>query len=164
MDEHVANRSRDLFNSGFWCAESVLLAVSEHMGIDSDLIPKIATGFCSGMARTGGQCGALSGAIMSVSLFTGRSSPEASVDPTYSKVRRIRHDFKEKFGATDCVDLLGLDLATEDGQRGFIENNLIEKCLDYTEEATRMSFSLLDEEDSGKGENRMDQPSSNRFA
>ncbi|MEE9189396.1 MAG: C-GCAxxG-C-C family protein, partial [Candidatus Neomarinimicrobiota bacterium] len=51
------------------------MAVANNYKIQSDLIPKIATGFCGGMARTCGQCGALSGAIMSISLLTGRSEP-----------------------------------------------------------------------------------------
>ena len=149
MKDQVAKRSRELFNSGFWCAESVLLAVSEEKGIKSELIPKIATGFCSGMARTGGQCGALSGAIMSISLMTGRSSASASIDATYAKVRKIRRMFEEQIGATGCAELLGLELDTEEGQRIFHENNLIEKCLVYTEEATRMAIALLEEGDEG---------------
>ncbi len=149
MKDQAAKRSRELFNSGFWCAESVLLAVSEEKGIKSELIPKIATGFCSGMARTGGQCGALSGAIMSISLMTGRSSADASIDANYAKVRKIRRVFEEKFGATGCAELLGLELDTEEGQRIFHENNLIEKCLGYTEEATRMAIALLEEGDEG---------------
>jgi hypothetical protein len=51
MSHDVARRSRELFESGFLCAESVLLAVSEAEGVRSDLIPKIATGFCSGMDK-----------------------------------------------------------------------------------------------------------------
>ncbi|GBD95663.1 MAG TPA: C_GCAxxG_C_C family protein [Nitrospirae bacterium] len=67
---------RELFDSGYYCAENVLLAIAESQGIQSDLIPKIATGFCSGISRTCGMCGALSGAIMSLNLLYGRSSPE----------------------------------------------------------------------------------------
>ena len=72
MNDQAPKRSRELFNSGFYCAESVLMAIAESRGIRSDLIPRIATGFCSGMARTGGQCGAVSGAMMGISLATGR--------------------------------------------------------------------------------------------
>jgi hypothetical protein len=41
-DTALANRSRQLFESGFYCAESMLPAVAESQGIKSDLIPKIA--------------------------------------------------------------------------------------------------------------------------
>jgi C_GCAxxG_C_C family probable redox protein len=141
--DQVARKSREHFISGYYCAESVLLAVSEAKGIQSELIPKIASGFCSGMARTGGQCGALSGAIMSISLMTGRSSPGASLDKAYAKVKTIRSMFEQKFGDTGCSELLGLDLDTDEGQQAFLEKDLIENCHAYTEEATRMAMTLL---------------------
>ena len=50
MSNETSQRSRELFDSGFYCAESVLLAIAESQGIESDLIPRIATGFCSGIA------------------------------------------------------------------------------------------------------------------
>ncbi len=81
--------------------------------------------------------------------MTGRSSVGASIDATYAEVRKIRRMFQEEFGATDCAELLGLELDTEEGQRIFHENNLIEKCLGYTEEATRMAIALLEEGDEG---------------
>jgi C_GCAxxG_C_C family probable redox protein len=149
MNKSAATRSRELFSSGLYCAESVLLAISEAYDIKSELIPKIATGFCSGMGRTGGQCGALSGGIMGISLMTGRSSGDASVEATYARVKKIRGMFEEKFGETGCAALLDLDLDTEDGQRIFLEDNLFEKCLSYTEEATRMAIALIEEGDDG---------------
>lgn len=144
MIEKATKRSRALFKSGFYCAESVLLAVSEAMGVESDLIPKIATGFCSGMARTGSQCGALSGGMMGISLFTGRCSPEDSVDKNYAKVRELVEAFESRFGSTSCYGLTGCDLNTEQGQVSFDEKNLIEKCYSFTEEATRITMRLLE--------------------
>ena len=145
MIDQAATKSLEHFDSGLWCAESVLLAISEEQGIQSELIPKIATGFCSGMARTGGQCGALSGAIMGISLVTGRTDATDSVDDTYDKIRKIRRKFDEKFGATSCAALLGLDLDTEEGQIAFHENDLVENCREYTEEATRMAVEILED-------------------
>lgn len=148
MDEQAAKRSRELFGSGFYCAESVLIAVAESRGIQSDLIPRIATGFCSGMARTGGQCGAVSGAMMAISLFTGRQSPKESVDGSYALVRELMKQFEERFGSTNCRVLLGCDLDTPEGQRIFRANQLIEHCYDYAEGATQIAMSLLEARDS----------------
>lgn len=147
MVGEAVKRSRALFQSGFYCAESVLLAVSEANGLQSDLIPKIATGFCSGMARTGSQCGALSGGIMAISLFTGRSEPGESVDKNYAKVRELIETFENKFGSTSCIGLTGCDLSTEQGQNSFHEQELIEKCYHFTEEATRMAIMLVEGEE-----------------
>ena len=148
MNEQAAKQSRELFHSGLYCAESVLLAVAESRAIQSDLIPRIATGFCSGMARTGGQCGAVSGAIMALGLATGRQSPRESVEPTYVVVRELMKQFAERFGSTNCRTLLGCDIETAEGQKTFKANHLIERCYVYAEGATQIAMSLLDERSS----------------
>ena len=118
------------------------MAVAESQGIQSDLLPKIATGFCSGVARTGGQCGALSGAIMALGLLTGRSEPGASVDDHYRQVQELVARFKDEFGSINCQELTGVHLGTEEGQMQFREANQIENCLNYSEEATRIVLEL----------------------
>jgi C_GCAxxG_C_C family probable redox protein len=149
MIDQVANNAREHFVSGFYCAESVLLAVAEAKGIQSDLIPKIATGFCSGMARTGGQCGALSGAILSLGMLHGRSAPGASLDGIYARVKKLREAFRTQFGGTGCSELLALDLGTQEGQDAFRELNMFDRCLEFTEGAARLAMILLNEDTSG---------------
>ncbi len=148
MIEQAVKRCRELFRSGFYCSESVLMAVAESRHIQSDLIPRIATGFCSGMARTGGQCGAVSGAIMATNLFTGRQSPKETVEGNYAVIRDLMNQFEERFGNTNCRTLLGCDLDTVEGQQIFRSNHLIERCFDYADGATRIALSLLEERDS----------------
>jgi C_GCAxxG_C_C family probable redox protein len=121
------------------------LAVAEANGIESDLLPKIATGFCSGLARTGGLCGALSGAIMTLGLLTGRSEPGASVDDVYALVGDLIDQFEEKFGSTSCKELTGIHLGTKEGQAKFRENNLFANCLNFAEGATRIVLELTSE-------------------
>jgi C_GCAxxG_C_C family probable redox protein len=117
MSEQASQRSLELFRSGFFCAESVLLAIAESQGIQSDLIPKIATGFCSGISRTGGMCGAVSGAIMGINLVAGRSSPSESIEPSYDLTRKLISHFERQYGSVNCRQLIGCDLATEAGQQ-----------------------------------------------
>ncbi len=145
MSVQAPQKSRELFGSGYYCAESVLLAMAENLGIQSDLIPRIATGFCSGMARTGGQCGAVSGAMMGIGLATGRSSPTDTLEPNYALIQRLIQRFEERFGSTNCRELLGCDLATREGQMAFLANRLLEHCFDYAEGATQIALSLLEE-------------------
>lgn len=70
----VRKSAEESFASRLYCAESVVLALAKVQGIDSELLPKAATAFCSGMARTCGTCGALSGAIMRVGLAAWASA------------------------------------------------------------------------------------------
>jgi C_GCAxxG_C_C family probable redox protein len=145
MSEQASQRSQELFKSGYFCAESVLLAIAENQGIQSDLIPKIATGFCSGISRTGGMCGAVSGAIMGISLVAGRSSPSESLEINYTLTQKLISLFERQYGTVNCRQLIGCDLATESGQRYFTENNLMERCLQYAEDATRIAITLIAE-------------------
>ena len=143
MSEEVTQRSRELFDSGFYCAESVLLAIAESQDIHSELIPRIATGFCSGVARTGRTCGAVSGAIMAIGLTAGRNSPEKPVDDTYTLVQSFLQQFEERYGSLECPILTGCDLGTPEGQRHFRQNHLIERCQGYIEGATSIAVSLI---------------------
>jgi C_GCAxxG_C_C family probable redox protein len=143
VSNQTPQRSRELFRSGFFCAESVLQAIAESQGIQSDLIPRIATGFCSGVSRTGGMCGAVSGAIMGINLVAGRSSPSESIEFSYALTQKLISLFERQYGSVNCRQLIGCDLATQSGQRYFQENNLMEHCFQYAQEATRLAISLM---------------------
>ena len=112
MNHDAIQRSKDGFESGYFCAESVLMAVAENRGVSCKLIPRIATGFCSGLARTGGLCGAVGGAILALGMVAGRDSADESVDPVYGLVREVLDEFEAEFGSTTCLGLTGCDLAT----------------------------------------------------
>jgi C_GCAxxG_C_C family probable redox protein len=118
------------------------LAVAETQGIQSDLLPKIATGFCSGVARTGMLCGALSGGIMALGLLTGRNEPGAPVEQHYKKVQELVAQFNDRFGSITCRELTGVHLGTEEGRGQFREKNQIENCLGYAAEVTGLVLAL----------------------
>ncbi len=144
MSDREAKRSGELFDSGYYCAESVLLAVAESKGIKSDLIPKIATGFCGGISRTCGLCGAAAGGIMVLNIMTGRNSPHESVEENYALVQKFLDMFESEYGSTNCRKLTGCDLGTQEGQEKFYSGDQMEKCKDYTEGAARMVMSLIE--------------------
>ncbi|MFC1515503.1 C-GCAxxG-C-C family protein [Thermodesulfobacteriota bacterium] len=139
----VVQRSGELFDSGLFCAESVLLAIAEAKGIQANVIPKIATGFCGGISRTCGMCGAVTGAIMAVNLVFGRNDPAASVEKNYIAVRKMMARFEEKFGSMNCRELIDCDLGTEEGRNDFKAKDLRTECKGFTEEATRIAMSLI---------------------
>ena len=143
----VAQRSEELFQQGFCCAESVLQAVAESRGIKSDLIPRIATGLCGGIAATGGICGAVSGGVLAINMVAGRSSAGQPLEPHFRLVRAFLGEFEKKFGTTCCERLIGCRLDTPDGHRFFKENGLREKkCLRFTREAAGMASDILEQE------------------
>ena len=145
----VAERSRELFESGFYCAESVLLAIAEHQGIESELIPSIATGFCGGMSKTSGLCGALTGGILALNMLYGRNSADdiKSKEINYDLVAWFISDFKERFGSTNCSELLGCDVSTEEGIKIYEAEDLERKiCIKITGEAADMVMKLIEDQ------------------
>jgi len=143
--DQIGNRAGELFDEGLYCAESVALALTEQSGTGTDLIPAIATGFCSGMARTGGQCGAVSGAVMGIGLVCGRARPDEEVAPAYECVQKLLEQFRDRFGSTNCYELIECDLLTDEGHQRFEQENLIEQCRQYTVEAATMAAIILKE-------------------
>jgi C_GCAxxG_C_C family probable redox protein len=140
----ITEKIDQYFASGYRCAESVLLYVAESKNIQSDLIPKIATGFCAGISRTRGTCGAVAGAVMAINMFYGRSNPSVPLDQSYPPVQKFIHLFEEKFGSTNCLQLIDCDLGTEEGRKKFLDANIITTCKNLTSEATRMALSIID--------------------
>jgi C_GCAxxG_C_C family probable redox protein len=149
----AAERARSHFDSGYFCAESVLLAVTEQAGIRSPLIPAIATGFCNGVARTWGTCGALNGAIMAVNLAYGRRRPGEPVAENYAAVRRLIEQFGRSCGATQCSELLGCDLDTAEGKRVYRDNRLQTQCREYVASASRIAAAIVQEKPALPDEN-----------
>jgi C_GCAxxG_C_C family probable redox protein len=124
----------------------VLLAVAEHEHLQSELLPRIATGFCSGMARTGGMCGAVSGGIMAIGLLKGRNSPEEPVDPCYEAVREFLQRFSAQFNALSCFELTGVHLGTPEGQAEFKAKSIVTDCTNFVGEAARLVVEITSAE------------------
>jgi C_GCAxxG_C_C family probable redox protein len=133
---------------GLLCSEAVLLALSEYMEVESELIPRIATGFAAGVARTGNVCGALSGAIMGLGLRHGRDTP--TTEPRrrpYWYGRRIAEAFEEAYGSVTCPGVLGLDIDDPDDYRRYTEEDMwATKCRKIIKTATGLAYDFLQTE------------------
>ncbi|MFO7595208.1 MAG: C-GCAxxG-C-C family protein [Desulfocurvibacter africanus] len=146
----VAVRAGELFESnGLLCAESVLQALCERncaQAAWSGFAPRMASGFCSGVARTGGMCGALSGAIMALGLLHGRDSGQESLEAVYAMVQELVNEFQERFGAVTCAELTGVDFRTAEGQQAFRERNLkLGLCVPMARASAEMAQRLMDD-------------------
>lgn len=146
MSETVEQKALEYFSNGYVCSEAVLKAVAEKHGIDSPLIPAIASGFGSGMARSeGGLCGAFSGGVMALSLLQGRTNASAPKDPLYHNVQLFKTHFEKAFGSCECAKLLGFSLSSPDaGEKFQAENCKACKCDLYVVYAVKEVELLLE--------------------
>lgn len=116
-DEESASDAVSLFLGGYNCAESVLLALAARESIESPIIPKIATPFGGGIARTGSICGCVTGALMGIGLRFGRMKTTEDRERAYSVAANFLNAFERKFGSTICYELIGCDFRTPDGHK-----------------------------------------------
>ena len=142
------------FNSGYNCAESVLLTVSKKLNLArcnvASIIPKIATGFGGGFARNGDICGALSGGIMAISLVLGRDKPDESRDPCYGAVDQFYRDFEKTFGACRCRELTGVDLRTREGSEVYQARIHKDRCNPIVAWAANKAYQIIQESRNSK--------------
>lgn len=142
--EEVADQAEELFADGLYCAESVLLAMANAHNVQSELLPALATGFCSGLARTCGPCGALMGGVMALGMLRGRLGAQESVLACYTPVQKLVQEFKIRFGSVNCRDITGCDLSTEQGRRVFKEQGLGGRlCIRVTRETAGMAQQIV---------------------
>ena len=114
--EQRVERAKGLFNSGYNCCQSVVLAYTDIIGLEPTLAATISAPFGGGMGRLREVCGAVSG----MTMVAGFLSPCPTADnpvakkENYALVQRFAEAFREQNGAIVCRTLLGLDHAKDE--------------------------------------------------
>jgi C_GCAxxG_C_C family probable redox protein len=137
-------KAKDTFNNGFNCAQAVLTTYSIKFNFDEKTAKRISCGFGAGCARQSLTCGAVTGAYMAIGLKYGKAEKEDTEarNITYKKINEFSAKFKSLHGSLNCSELLGIDLATPEGQAYFEKNSLFDKkCTNYVMDACN----ILDE-------------------
>lgn len=148
--EEVGRIGAELFGNTYLCAESVLVAIAQWRGVESELIPGIATGFCSGMARTCDTCGVVTAGIMALGLCCEQREPGESPDALYALVQDFKKQFLEKHGSINCRELTGLDLSTDAGKAAYKEQDCYGKCRTYVADACMIVAELVEAREKSK--------------
>lgn len=103
-----ADKARELFLSGYNCSQAVLGAFCDDMGLDFDVAISLSAGFGGGIGRLRETCGAVSGAVMVVSLSKGKfdvTNPDEK-NEIYKKIQQLVKDIEAQTGSIICADLL----------------------------------------------------------
>ena len=141
-----------LFSSGFNCAEAVLTVLCQRTGkLDrffGGAVPSVATGFGGGIGRSGGTCGALSGAVMAVGLMVGhrRADDLERKYMVYDLVSEMIGEFERKFGSSSCRDLTRIDLRVEEERLRFRSQKVQDKaCSKFVKWCVNYGVRLMDQ-------------------
>ena len=112
-------------HSGYNCAQAVIAAYADELGIDLETARALGAGFGAGMGTMGATCGALCGAQIVLGLSKKGT-------PVMSSARRLYSAFSERCGATVCMDL-----------KGIATGRMICSCDDCVANATEILGELL---------------------
>ncbi len=104
--QKIFSTACDYHKSGYNCAESILHTYRDRLPfVLSDDAMRIATCFGGGGIGGSGFCGALSGAVMALSLLVGRPNLETSREPAHAYAREFGDRFVACFSANTCKAL-----------------------------------------------------------
>lgn len=133
----LPERAAGHFREGYNCAQSVLLAMQEHYGTQSNIIPKIASAFGGGVGRCGSLCGALTGAVMAISLKHGTNEQGMEKrEKAYTLAQQFYEQFTKELGSPLCQELIGYDLTNpEELEKARTANVFEEKCSRFVKKA-----------------------------
>ncbi|WP_428571604.1 C-GCAxxG-C-C family (seleno)protein [Pseudodesulfovibrio sp.] len=144
--EFVRDRVLALFGDNkFLCAETVVRVVAEAGGRECADVVRAATGFCSGVSRTRGQCGVVTGAIMGIGLYAGRAEEGEDHEVPYAMVQEFLDRFYDRYGAINCYDLIECDFTVPEDKARYREENLRLECYRMAVFAAETALSILRE-------------------
>jgi C_GCAxxG_C_C family probable redox protein len=124
--------------------------VCQELGIESPVIPRVATALGGGMGGLGSVCGAVTGALMAIGLVHGREEPWQSRDQAYALAQQVYRGFQEKMGSVFCRELTGLDLTTPEGHKELLSSGVgMRVCLRAGSTGYRLALGALREAQEG---------------
>jgi C_GCAxxG_C_C family probable redox protein len=106
-EESIA-KAQSLFDEGYACSQSILLAFANRFNLDDNTAKLISSTFGGGMGRLRQKCGAVTGGFMILGLAYGNTDPK-DMDTklkAYKKVRELNHLTEEIHGTSNCFELL----------------------------------------------------------
>ena len=133
--KEIQENAINLFNSGYNCAQSVLISFIDLLKTDHENAKNVASGFGAGMGRLQGTCGAITGAYMVFGLYDNSKNNDTTEknETTYQLIQQFDKEFKKLNGTTECRLLLNCDLNTKRGKEKFkkqeLKKSVCEKCI-----------------------------------
>ena len=91
------------FLRGLNCAQAVVLAFKDELGLSEETIKKLSIGFGGGLARQRLTCGAVSGMAMVLGTIGSDGNDKATA---YALIKSACDEFKAETGSLICAEML----------------------------------------------------------
>jgi len=126
--QKVKKDAEELFRGGFFCSEAVVSSIRSNFELDiSEEVISMASGFPVGIGRSKCLCGAVSGGVMALGIFFGRTKQG---DPKVEKNLVVAKELHDWFKAANGKDALCCRVLTRGFDMGQGEHK--EQCIHYT--------------------------------
>ena len=111
-----SKQAAELFKKGYSCAQSILIAYSEEVGLDSQTAFSIAAGLGGGIGKRQHICGAINAGAMVLGLKFGNYSinDKKLKDNLSDLVGSFVDDCEFKLGGSQCLELIKIDLKNDE--------------------------------------------------
>ena len=105
-----SEKAANNFRKGYNCAQSVLLAFADKVGLKDEEALRLASSFGGGMGRLREVCGAVSSMFAIAGLKHGYTSPDDDETKAkhYELIQKLAEKFKTQHDSIICRELLGL--------------------------------------------------------
>ena len=141
-NDGLSLKARDIasvhFTGGYNCAQSVVLACSEVLGLESNSsVVNSCAGLGGGLGFSGCACGALLGGVLVIGAKYGSEVPGRTNKKAHRLAEELYKRFKQEFSTPCCRSLRkGID---------FKDKRLREHCRRITANTAEIVVNLLEE-------------------
>lgn len=126
--EKIRKDAEELFRGGFFCSEAVVSAIRSNFELDiPEEVIAMASGFPVGIGRSKCLCGAVSGGVMALGIFFGRTVQK---DPKVEKNLEVAKELHDYFKASNGKNALCCRILTKEFDMGQGEHK--EQCIRFT--------------------------------
>ena len=124
----ISEDAENLYRGGFFCSEALISSIRSNFELDiPEEVIAMASGFPIGIGRSKCLCGAVSGGVMALGLFFGRTKQgDSKVEKTLELSKELHDWFKEANGKNAlCCRILtkGFDMSSGEHK---------EQCIKFT--------------------------------
>ncbi len=124
----IGEDAENLFRGGFFCSEAVVSAIRSNFELDiPEEVVAMASGFPVGIGRSKCLCGAVSGGVMALGIFFGRTKQG---DPKVEKNLEVSKELHDWFKANNGKNALCCRILTKEFDMGQGEHK--EQCIYFT--------------------------------
>ncbi|MFT4106362.1 MAG: C-GCAxxG-C-C family protein [Lacrimispora sp.] len=124
----IGEEAEELFRGGFFCSEAVMSSIRSNFELDiPEEVIAMASGFPVGIGRSKCLCGAVSGGVMALGLFFGRTKQG---DPKVEKNLEVAKELHDWFKDNNGKNALCCRILTKEFDMGAGEHK--EQCIKLT--------------------------------